>query len=81
MEEESRTYTNVDRARFENLRSAIAAYAKLPEGDRGSIESQGMKGRYDYDAQTQTLTITLEEVPFFIPRPMIWNVMDSALQK
>lgn len=80
MEQDSRTYSNVDRAKFENLRSAIAPYATLPEGDSGSIESQGIKGRYDYDPQAQTLTITLEEVPFFIPRSMIWNVMETTLR-
>ncbi len=81
MDGESRTYSNVDRTKFESLRSAIAVYAKLPEGDNGSIESQGMRGRYDYDPQAQTLTVTLEEVPFFIPRSMIWNVIENALQK
>jgi hypothetical protein len=80
MTEESRTYTNIDRAKAENLRSAIAAYVKLPEGDSGSLESQGIKGRYAYDAQAKTLTLTLEEVPFFIPRAIIWSTLERALE-
>lgn len=79
MSEESKTYHNVDRAQIERLRSAISAYVKLPDGDTGAIESQGMKGRYVYDAQAQTLTLTLDEVPFFIPRGMIWSTIERAL--
>lgn len=80
MDEESRTYTNVDRAKADRLKSAISAYVKLPDGDTGAIESQGMKGRYAYDAQTQTLTLTIDEVPFFIPRAMIWSTLERALE-
>ncbi len=80
MADESRVYHNVDRAKADRLRGAIASYVKLPEGDSGSIESQGVKGRYAYDAQAQTLTLTLEEVPFFIPRAMIWSTLERALE-
>jgi hypothetical protein len=80
MDEESKTYPNVDRAKLERLRSEIAPYVTLPEGDAGTIESQGVKGRYAYDTQTQTLTLTLEEVPFFIPRAMIWSMLERALE-
>jgi hypothetical protein len=80
MAEESRTYPDVERARFEELRSQIAAYVTLPPGDAGAIESQGVKGRYAYDANAKTLTLTLEEVPFFIPRAMIWSTIERALR-
>jgi hypothetical protein len=80
MAEETRTYSNIDRAKADRLRSAIAPYVTLPEGDSGSIESQGIKGRYAYDAQANTLTLTLEEVPFFIPRAMIWSTLERALE-
>jgi hypothetical protein len=80
MAEESRTFTNVERAQADKLRAAIGAYVQLPEGDSGSIESQGIKGRYAYDAQAKTLTLTLEEVPFFIPRAMIWSTLERAIQ-
>jgi hypothetical protein len=78
--EESRTYTNVDRAKADRLKSTISTYVKLPEGDAGTIESQGMKGRYAYDAQAQTLTLTIDEVPFFVPRAMIWSTIERALE-
>lgn len=80
MSEESKTYQNVDPAKIERLRSAISNYVTLPEGDAGSIESQGMKGRYLYDPAAQTLTLTLEEVPFFIPRAIIWSTIERALE-
>lgn len=80
MAEESKTFSNVDRTKIERLRSAISNFVALPEGDSGAIESQGMKGRYLYDPQAQTLTLTLEEVPFFIPRAMIWSTIERALE-
>ena len=75
MPEETRTYTNTDK-----LRAAIGTYVHLPAGDAGSIESQGIKGRYAYDPQAETLTLTLEEVPLFIPRAIIWSALESALE-
>lgn len=80
MAEESKTFTNIERSQVERLRSQIAAYVQLPPGDSGAIESQGMKGRYEYDEPAKTLTLTLEEVPFFIPRGMIWSTIERVLE-
>jgi hypothetical protein len=62
------------------LKSQIAAYVPLPPGDSGSIESQGVKGSYAYDESAKTLTLTIDEVPFFVPRGMIWSTIEKALQ-
>jgi hypothetical protein len=78
--EESRTYTNIDRAKADRIKSTVSTYVKLPEGDVGAIESQGVKGRYAYDAQAQTLTLTIDEVPFFIPRAVVWSTLERALE-
>jgi hypothetical protein len=80
MADDSKTYTNVSRAQVDKLRAQIASYVTLPAGDSGTIESQGMKGSFAYDEAARTLTLTLEEVPFFIPRGMIWSTIDRALQ-
>lgn len=80
MAEESRTFHDIERAQLDKLRSQLAAYVQLPPGDSGAIESQGMKGRYAYDEPAKTLTLTLEEVPFFVPRAMIWSTIERALQ-
>ncbi|HKU66501.1 MAG TPA: hypothetical protein VJP85_01880 [Candidatus Baltobacteraceae bacterium] len=79
MAEESKTFNNIERSQVERLRSQIAAYVQLPPGDSGAIESQGMKGRYAYDEPAKTLTLTLEEVPFFVPAGMIWSTIERAL--
>lgn len=81
MAEESKTYTNIERTQVDKLRSQISAYVQLPPGDSGAIESQGMKGRFDYDEAAKTLTLTLDEVPFFIPRAMIWSTIERALER
>ncbi|HLI94650.1 MAG TPA: hypothetical protein VKT72_01030 [Candidatus Baltobacteraceae bacterium] len=80
MADESKTYSNVTRAQVDKLRARLAAYVQLPPGDGGTIESQGMKGSFAYDEAAGTLTLTLDEVPFFIPRGMIWSTIDRALQ-
>lgn len=81
MSEDSKTYTDVSREQVDRLRSQISAYAQLPPGDSGSIESQGMKGSFAYDEPARTLTLTLDEVPMFIPRGMIWSTIERALGK
>ena len=80
MASETRMYTNIDRAKADRLRAAIGSYVQLPEGDSGAIESQGIKGRYAYDSQAKTLALTLDEVPFFIPRSIIWSTLERALE-
>ena len=80
MAQETKTFTGIERAQVDKLRSQLAAYVQLPEGDSGEISSQGMKGRYAYDETAKTLTLTLEEVPFFVPRGMIWSTIERALQ-
>jgi hypothetical protein len=80
MAEESKTYTNISREQLDKLRAQIATYVQLPPGDNGTIESQGMRGRFAYDEAAKTLTLTLEEVPFFIPRAMIWSTIERALE-
>lgn len=80
MAEDTKTYSNVSRAQVERLRSAIAAYVELPQSDRGTIESHGMKGGFDYNETAQTLTLSISEAPFFVPRAMIWSTIERALQ-
>ena len=79
MAEDSKTYTNVSREKIERLRTQIGAFVKLPEGDSGAVEGQGVKGRYQYDEAAQTLSLSLDEVPAFIPRAMIWSTIERAL--
>ncbi len=77
--EETKTYSNVSRAQVERLRSAISAYVALPESDNGTIESHGVKGSFSYDEPAQTLTLSISEAPFFVPRAMIWSTIERAL--
>ncbi|MBV9269823.1 MAG: hypothetical protein JO165_01930 [Candidatus Eremiobacteraeota bacterium] len=79
MAEQTRTFSGVDRAKMDHLREAIAPYVQLPPGDSATIESRGVKGRFHYDERAQTLTITVDEAPFFIPITMIWNGVQQAL--
>jgi hypothetical protein len=79
MADDTKTYSNVTRAQVDKLRSAIAAFVPLPEGDSGEIESQGMKGTFAYDEPAQTLTLSISEAPFFVPRAVIWSTIERAL--
>lgn len=78
--EESKTYSNVTREQVDKLRSAIAAYVPLPDSDSGTLESHGVKGSFAYNEPAQTLTLSISEAPFFVPRSMIWSTIERALQ-
>jgi len=80
MAEETRTFSGIDRAKMNRLREAIGPYVVLPPGDSATIESRGVKGTFAYDEGAQTLTITIQEAPFFIPMSMIWNGVQQALE-
>lgn len=80
MPEETKTYSNIGRSQVDKLRDSIRTYVPLPNGDSGTIESNGVKGSFAYDEPAQTLTLTISEAPFFIPRAMIWSTIERALQ-
>ena len=80
MAEETKAYSNVSRAKFNSLRESIRTYVALPDGDAGTISSNGVSGSYAYDEPAQTLTLTVSEAPFFIPRAMIWSTIERALE-
>lgn len=80
MAEETRTFSNISRARVDALRQALGAYVPLPDGDTGVIEGNGVKGSFVYDEPAQTLTLSIIDSPFFIPRAMIWSRIEGALQ-
>lgn len=80
MAEDTKTFSNISRAQVEKLRAAVAAFVPLPESDSGTIESQGVKGSFDYNETAQTLTLSISEAPFFIPKSMIWSTIERALQ-
>ncbi len=79
MASETKTFTRVARSQLDTLRERIAAFVRLPDGDSGAIDAAGMKGSFAYDEPSQTLSITVDEVPFFIPRPTIWSTIERAL--
>lgn len=80
MATETRTFANVPRAKVDELRKSIAAFVTLPQGDTGSIESHGFKGSFAYDEPAQTLTLSITESPFFVPRSMIWQTVEKAIR-
>ena len=80
MAEDTKTYSNISRAKVDELREAVAAYVQLPQGDSGAIESRGVKGSFVYDEPAQTLTLSISEAPFFIPRGVIWSTIERALE-
>ena len=80
MATETRTFPNVSRAKVDQLRKSLAAFAALPDGDTGSIESHGFNGSFAYDEPSQMLTLSIFESPFFIPRGVVWQTIENALK-
>ena len=79
MASETQTFTGISRAQVDTLRERLSAFVRLPDGDTGTIDAQGMKGSFVYDEPAQTLTLTIDEVPFFIPKPTVWSAIQGAL--
>ncbi|HET7813398.1 MAG TPA: hypothetical protein VFL13_03410 [Candidatus Baltobacteraceae bacterium] len=80
MASETKTFSGIDRARMNVLRERAAAFVQLPQGDSGAIDAQGVRGSFSYDDTAQTLTITLDHTPLFVPRSMVWSTLESALR-
>jgi hypothetical protein len=79
MAQETRVFENVDRTKVDHLRSSLAAFVTLPEGDRGELSKSGFSGTFDYDETAQRLSLTISEVPVFVPRAMVWSTIERAL--
>ncbi len=79
MAAETKTFEGVDRAKVDRLRSSLAAFVTLPDGDRGQISKSGFSGTYEYDEPAQRLTLTIDEAPVFVPRAMVWSTIERAL--
>lgn len=79
MATETKSFSGVDRERVRKLRDAVAAFVPLPEGDSGSLESHGIKGSFTYNEPAQTLTLSIDESPPFVPRGIIWGTIERAL--
>lgn len=65
---------------FENLRGSLAKFSvPMPPGDTGTIQSNGMTGSFRYDQAAEALELTIENVPIFVPKAMIWKAIDGAV--
>ena len=80
MPAQTRRYDGVSRAIFESLRGSLAKFSvPMPPGDAGTIQSNGMTGSFRYDQTAESLELTIEKAPIFVPKPMIWKAIDSAV--
>lgn len=79
MAEETRTFENIDRAKVDTLRSSLAAFVTLPDGDTGEISKSGFAGTFAYDEPAKRLTLTITESPMLVPRAMVWSTIERAL--
>lgn len=79
MAAETRTYTGISRGAMDGLRKSLERYVTLPEGDSGTLTSNGMTGSFTYDEGRQRLDLTITSFPMLLPRNMIWKAVDGAI--
>ncbi|MEO9263456.1 MAG: hypothetical protein ABI282_05135 [Candidatus Baltobacteraceae bacterium] len=79
MAEETRIYENIERSKVDTLRSALAAFVSLPDGDHGEIAKGGFAGTFDYDEPAKRLTLTIAESPPLVPRAMVWSTIERSI--
>lgn len=79
MAEETRVFENIERAKVDTLRSSLAAFVALPDGDDGEISKSGFAGTFTYDEPAKRLTLIITESPMLVPRAMVWSTIERAL--
>ncbi|MDQ2865983.1 MAG: hypothetical protein M3R51_07125 [Candidatus Eremiobacteraeota bacterium] len=79
MADDTRVFEDIERAQIDTLRSSLATFVALPEGDRGRIAKSGFAGTFDYDERLKRLTLTIAQSPMFVPRSIIWSTIEKSL--
>jgi hypothetical protein len=79
---DTREFTNVNRTALDCLKQELTKLGvKPPEGDSGTVETQGVKVQVDYTEAQQKLRVTLLEKPFFLTDDLVWSLLNSTLSK
>ena len=77
----SKEYNGIPRTTIDRWREdAARTGAPLPEGDRFTMAKSGVTISADYDEPSQTLKITIDDKPAFIPDSMVWSIIEATLK-
>ncbi|MDE3181690.1 MAG: hypothetical protein KGM47_18745 [Acidobacteriota bacterium] len=75
-------YEGVTQKALEALKKELQAMGITPPGgNTGTIEYQGVKLGVDFAAEAQKLTVRVLEKPSFVPESLIWQLLDSRVEK
>jgi hypothetical protein len=78
----AQVFTGVSPEKFACLQGKAADQGITMDGDQGSVSKDGITVTWDYEADSQTLTIQCTAAPFFLScgtiNSTIHNVVDSC---
>ncbi len=78
---EFKEYTGVTRATIDRWRQDAARHGTaLPEGDRFTLSKSGVTISADYNEPAQTLKLSIDDKPAFLPPNLIWSIIESTLR-
>ncbi len=79
---DSREYGGTSRDTLNCIRKDLEGMGiKLPEGDNGTIEYQGVKLSVTYFEADQKLAVKILDRPVFVPESMLWQLLETRIQK
>jgi hypothetical protein len=75
------SYSNVNRAEIMELRKDIEAHGLIPPtGDIGTMHTHGVEIGFHYDESAQTLTLCINQKPFYVRESQVWDVLDPTIR-
>ena len=79
---DSKDYQGIARTTLDCLKKDLETMGvRMPSGDSGEIEYQGVKLSFIYSETDQKLTAQIMAKPAFIPAAMVWQLLDNKVQK
>jgi|GEM_PF-4961733 len=74
-------FENVSPQQFQELKQKLTTthQASIDGTNAGQIMGHGVVANYAYSAATQTLDVSVQHHPFFIPESSIYHQLDNAL--
>lgn len=82
----SKTFSGIDAAVFEQIKAKLAEYGLSLDGVKGSVSKMGVSLDYDFNEAAKTLALNNEEVGFpasfagYTPEKIL-NTLTEELQK
>lgn len=74
-------YKNITPEIYTRLKKELNGIGVSIEGNKGSISTRGIKGRFDRNTDQDTLEINIDKTPMLMPRSLVANQITNLVTK